>query len=65
MIISVDEDKIRSAYYSLASMGFYVEPTSATAAAGFSALLEGGVLGPDETIVVILTGTGLKSGPLP
>lgn len=64
-IISVEEEPIRRAYHRLASMGFYVEPTSATAAAGLSALLQAGTIGQDDSVVVILTGTGLKSGALP
>lgn len=64
-IISVDEKAIRHAYFRLASMGFYVEPTSATAAAGLSSMLQAGTIGREGTIVVVLTGTGLKSGSLP
>jgi threonine synthase len=62
---SVSEAEIRDAYYKLARMGLYVEPTSAAAAAGLSILLREGLIEPTQSVVVILTGTGLKSGPLP
>jgi threonine synthase len=45
----------------LAGQGFYAEPTSATAAAAFSRLLAEGCIGPDETTVLVLTGSGLKA----
>jgi threonine synthase len=38
-----------------------VEPTSAIAAAAFTRLLERGVIRPDETSVLVLTGSGLKT----
>jgi threonine synthase len=40
-----------------------VEPTCAQAAAAFTKLLEAGTIRADETTVVVLTGTGLKSTP--
>jgi len=38
-----------------------VEPTSAAAAAGLTRLLASGAIRPDETTVLVLTGSGLKS----
>jgi threonine synthase len=38
-----------------------VEPTSAAAAAGLSHLLAAGAIRPDETTVLVLTGSGLKA----
>jgi threonine synthase len=42
-------------------LGFYVEPTCAAAAAGLTQWLDSGVIRADETTVVVLTGSGLKS----
>jgi threonine synthase len=63
-IISVPEADIRAAYFDLAAHGFYVEPTSATAAAGLRALCATDLIASAQTIVVILTGTGLKTGSI-
>lgn len=41
--------------------GFYVEPTCAVAPAALREYCERGVLGPDEEIIVPLTGSGLKA----
>jgi len=45
----------------LASKGFYVEPTSAAAAAGLSQLIARGVIRHGEATVLVLTGSGLKA----
>jgi threonine synthase len=45
----------------LAKSGLYVEPTGASAAAALSGLLRRGVIRPEETTVVVLTGAGLKA----
>ena len=45
----------------LARQGYYVEPTSAAAAAGLSQLIARGVIGKNETTVLVLTGSGLKA----
>ena len=42
--------------------GIYVEPTSAVAPAGLDLLRADGRIGPDERVVVALTGSGLKAG---
>lgn len=60
-IPAVSEEAIVAALGKLARMGLYVEPTCAAAAAGLAQLLETGVIGRDETTVVVLTGSGLKS----
>ncbi|ELZ28829.1 l-threonine synthase [Halosimplex carlsbadense 2-9-1] len=44
----------------LARAGFHVEPTCATATAALAEYRDRGVLGPDDDVVVALTGTGLK-----
>ncbi len=60
-IAAVSEEEIVSALGALARMGFYVEPTCAAAAAGLTQWLSSGVIRADETTVVVLTGSGLKS----
>lgn len=60
-IAAVSEDEIVAALAALARMGFYVEPTSAAAAAGLSQWLASGAISRGETTVVVLTGSGLKS----
>ena len=45
----------------LARKGFYVESTSAAAAAGLTQLLASGAIKPNESTVLVLTGTGLKA----
>ncbi|MEN9782865.1 MAG: hypothetical protein RJA24_208 [Pseudomonadota bacterium] len=60
-IAAVSEEEIVTALGALARMGLYVEPTCASAAAGLTQWLGSGVIRPDETTVVVLTGSGLKS----
>lgn len=57
----VSEAAILQALTDLASMGIYVEPTSAQVAAGLKLLLDSGQIGPEETTVLVMTGGGLKS----
>jgi threonine synthase len=52
---------VRVALAALARKGFYVEPTSAAAAAGLSQLIARGAVKRGETTVLVLTGTGLKA----
>ena len=59
--VAVSEAEIEKALFELARIGFYVEPTSALAAAAFSQLLERGVIQPSEATVLVLTGAGLKT----
>ena len=60
-IVAVSEDEIVTALAALARMGLYVEPTSAAAAAGLTQLTSSGIIGREETTVLVLTGTGLKA----
>ena len=60
-ILAVTEDEIVRALAALARMGFYVEPTSAVAAAGLSQLIARGAIRQGETTVLVLTGSGLKA----
>ena len=45
----------------LARRGLYVEPTAAAAAAGLTRLQASGAVRPEETTVLVLTGSGLKA----
>jgi threonine synthase len=60
-IVAVSEDEIVAALGTLARKGFYVEPTSAAAAAGLTQLLASGAIKLGESTVLVLTGTGLKA----
>jgi len=60
-IVAVTEDEIVRALGTLAKKGFYVEPTSAAAAAGLSQLIARGVVKRGEATVLVLTGSGLKA----
>jgi threonine synthase len=60
-IVAVTEDEIVRALGALAKMGYYVEPTSAAAAAGLSQLIARGAIRGNETTVLVLTGSGLKA----
>lgn len=59
--VAVTEEEIACALAGLCARGFFVEPTSAVAAAAFSKLLSRKVIGEAETTVVLLTGSGLKA----
>jgi threonine synthase len=60
-LLAVTEAEIVDALRDLLRTGFFVEPTTAAAGAGLRRLLADGVVRPDETTVVILTGSGLKA----
>jgi threonine synthase len=60
-VVAVDEAEIVAALRALAGRGLYVEPTAAAAAAGLTRLLAAGAIRPDESTVVVLTGSGLKA----
>ena len=59
--VAVSEDEIVTAHGELARAGLYAEPTCASAAAALARLLRDGVVRPDETTVLVLTGSGLKA----
>jgi threonine synthase len=61
-IVAVSEEEIGAALAKLARQGLYVEPTSAAAAAGLTQLLASGAITPQQTTVLVLTGSGLKAG---
>jgi threonine synthase len=56
---SVSEDEILSALKDMSAKGFYIEPTSAAVIAGLKQYLRTSL--PDELVVSLFTGHGLKS----
>ena len=56
-IVAVTEEQTEQALVDASRMGFYMEPTSATALAAVQAC----DISPDDTVVVPITGHGLKS----
>ncbi len=61
--VHLSEADIARATLDLAAMGIYVEPTSAQAAAALEKLLASGAITPEQTTVLVLTGSGLKATP--
>ena len=61
--VMLTEAEIGKATLDLARIGIYVEPTCAQAAAAFAKLLETGTITPEQTTVLVMTGTGLKATP--
>ncbi len=61
--VQLTEAEIARATLDLAAMGIYVEPTSAQALAALEKLLASGAITPDQTTVLVLTGSGLKATP--
>ena len=57
--IAVDESEIKDSLKEICKKGFYIEPTSAATVAGIKRYLENS--NPDEEIVSIFTGHGLKT----
>ena len=62
--VAVSEAEITDALKIMLASGWYIEPTSAAAAAGLTKLQYSGTIAPDETTVLILTGHGLKASQL-
>jgi threonine synthase len=59
--LAIEEDKIIEAQKILAGQGFFIEPTSALAVAGLNELSS--EILDSETVVIPLTGNGLKGKP--
>lgn len=57
----VSEEDIKSGIRVLAARGIYVEPTSAVVVKAFDSFVEEGVIDRGDTVVSILTGSGLKA----
>jgi threonine synthase len=59
--VAVSEEEIVAALGRLARLGHFVEPTAAATGAGLERLIGDGRFAPGETVVAVLTGTGLKA----
>ena len=59
--IALSEDAVRTELDRLHRDGFYTEPTCAVAPAALSVYRARGVVGPEDDVVVALTGSGLKT----
>ena len=60
-----DEDILRWQRLLAEEEGIYAEPTSAAAFAGLEALVGDGLIGDSESVLVPITGSGLKDAPPP
>jgi threonine synthase len=61
VVRTVNDDGVWNAIETLGRSGIYVEPTSGAAPAALAALREEGLIAPDDRVVVLLTGSGLKA----
>ncbi len=62
-MIAVEDKLILESIRTLGSEAIFAEPAGATAYAGLEAAVEKGLVAPDERIVVVITGSGLKDVP--
>jgi len=60
-VVAVDRETTEAEHRRLGRNGFHVEPTCAVAPAAFDILRDRGAIGPDEDVVVPLTGSGLAT----
>jgi len=60
-VIAVSEDEILQALRQYLGQGLFVEPTSASSGAALTRLLKSGDVAANETVAVVLTGSGLKA----
>jgi threonine synthase len=61
--VMLTEQEIIGATFDLARLGLYVEPTAAQPVAALAKLLQAGTITPEQTTVLVLTGSGLKATP--
>ncbi|WP_298773653.1 threonine synthase [uncultured Shewanella sp.] len=59
--IDVTDEQIKQALIKMGQKGFFIEPTSATAFAGISKLIEKKIIKPNQKTVAVITGHGLKA----
>lgn len=59
--VMVEENEIRHAFKELASKGFFVEPSSAVAYAGYTKQFRSKEKSKNQRVVIVLTGSGLKT----
>jgi len=60
-VLAIEEQDIIRAQHQISNMGYYVEPTSALALAGYQRINT--EIDPDDIVVLSLTGSGLKGAP--
>ena len=58
--LTVEDDMIIKAIAELGQVGIFAEPAGATSYAGMQKALESGMIGPDDPVLVLNTGSGLK-----
>jgi threonine synthase len=63
--VIVEEEEIMEAFRELAGEGFFVEPSSAVAYAGYKKQVSNKEVPKDALAVLVLTGTGLKTSLRP
>jgi len=63
--IVLKEHEILEATQALAKWGIYVEPSGAVAYGGWQKLVRSGKISEDSRVILVLTGSGLKSGLVP
>jgi threonine synthase len=61
--VMASETEIAAATLALAGIGLYVEPTCAQVSVALEKLLASGAITPEQTTVLVLTGSGLKATP--
>lgn len=59
-MLAVQESEIGASQCRWARRGLLMEPTSATALAAYNLLVESGSIAPMHTVVVVITGSGIK-----
>ena len=60
IIVSTDDDEIAAAQQLIAREGLFVQPAAAVPVAALRKLVERGEITPDERVVCLVTGSGLK-----
>ncbi len=60
-LLAVPEAAIAAAHRHWAGRGLLMEPTAATGPAAFQTLLERQIIKPGQVVIIIITGSGLKS----
>lgn len=58
--LTVSDDEILSAIAAMGKVGIFAEPAGATAYAGLHTAIRQGLVGPEDNILVLNTGSGLK-----
>jgi len=59
--VIVEENEIMEAFLELARRGFFVEPSSAVAYAGYKKQLKNNEVSKEDKVAIVLTGSGLKT----